>query len=120
MFESIADRRILAARAEGLFDHLPGAGKPIPDLHRRRPDGWWATGLVKRERSKIRAEDLDKALRVAMPALWRLNAEPEMVARLDELNEMIIEHNRLSTLEPRPLLETKACVRQWRRFRSDP
>jgi hypothetical protein len=62
IIDSIADRRIRAGRAAGLFDDLPLAGKPIPDLDRERPPGWWATRLVEQERSKLRAEGLD---------LWR-------------------------------------------------
>jgi hypothetical protein len=69
VFESIADRRIRAAREAGLFDNLPGAGKPIPDLGRERPAGWWADRLVRRERSMQKAEDLERTIRTSMPAI---------------------------------------------------
>lgn len=52
--ETIADRRILEARAAGMFDNLPGKGKPIPDLGTERPPGWWAARLVKTEQDKLR------------------------------------------------------------------
>jgi hypothetical protein len=55
--ETIADRRIAAARVAGLFDDLPGKGKPIPDLHLERAPGWWAARWVKTEREKMRSED---------------------------------------------------------------
>ncbi len=56
IFESIAERRIRAAREEGLFDNLAGAGKPIPDLDQERPPGWWAERWVEQERALVKAE----------------------------------------------------------------
>ncbi len=55
-FETIAERRIEAGRKAGLFDNLAGAGKPIPDLGRERPPGWWALRVAAEEREALRAE----------------------------------------------------------------
>jgi hypothetical protein len=115
--ESIADRRIRAAREAGLFDNLPGAGKPLPDLDRERPPGWWAVRLVKRERSIARAEVLDRELRAAMPQLWRLDAVEELRARIDELNDRIDAYNRATTWERRSRLDADSFVARWRRLR---
>ena len=60
-FETIADRRIREGREAGLFDGLAGAGKPLPDLDRQRPPGWWAARLVARERRLLEAGDLELA-----------------------------------------------------------
>ena len=64
-FEEIADRRIRAGYEAGLFDGLEGAGKPIRDLDRIRPPGWWAARLAGRERSqtpkwRMRALEFDQ------------------------------------------------------------
>lgn len=117
VIETIADRRILQARADGLFDNLPGAGKPLPDLHRERPAGWWAARVVQAERSKVRADALKEELRAAMAALWRMDAEPDVRTRVGELNEQIEEHNRLTTLDEWPPLDPGQVVERWRALR---
>ena len=101
-----------------MFDDLPGAGKPIPDLDRERPPGWWAARLVKRERSMLRAEDLDREVRAAKPALWRAGSEDQLLALVDGLNERIDEYNRTTTWQRRDRLDRRATVDQWRRFRT--
>lgn len=117
VFESIADRRIQAAREAGLFDNLPGAGKPIPDLDRERPPGWWAARLVRRERSILKAEELDKEVEASMPGLWRLESEVAVRARIRELNEGIDGYNRLTTWQPLTRLGEDRVVEQWRWLR---
>lgn len=47
---SLADRRIREAMEKGLFDDLPGAGKPILDLEGGYDPEWWTKQWVKRER----------------------------------------------------------------------
>ena len=116
VFESIADRRIRDARAAGLFDDLPGAGKPIPDLDRIRPPGWWATQLVKRERSIIKAEELEEELRSAMPGLWRSRSAAAVRAKVDELNLCIDNYNQITTWDRRTRLDTVDMVRRWERL----
>lgn len=119
IFESIADRRIMAARRAGLFDNLAGHGKPIPDLGTERPPGWWAARLVKRERSMAAAEELDRQLRLARPGLWRLDTEDEVRAKVDQLNRSIDDYNAVTTWERRTLLDPEATVEQWRAVRAD-
>lgn len=119
IFQSISDRRIEAARDAGLFDDLPGAGQPIPDLDRRRPDGWWADNLVRRERSIQRREELDELLASAMAPLWRLGSELELRERVAELNGRIDDHNRRTSLEHRPRLSVDELVARWNRLRQD-
>jgi hypothetical protein len=112
--ESIADRRIRAAREAGMFDNLPGAGKPIPDLGRERPPGWWGARLVKRERSIMKAEQLDRQVRSAMPQLWRLPSEAEVRAKIRELNQAIDAYNEVTTWERRDRLSPDELVGSWR------
>ncbi len=117
IFESIADRKIRAAREAGLFDGLPGSGKPIPDLHEERPPGWWATRLVRRERSILKVEELDRDVRAAMPRLWRLDSESNVRVQVRGLNEQIEDYNRVTTWEQRQPLDEEDIVEQWKQQR---
>lgn len=116
-YETIADRRIKAAREAGLFDDLPGAGLPIPDLGRQRPPGWWATRLAREERSALAAEELEREIKAAMPALWRLGTEADVRARIAELNETIGAYNRIATTDRRPHLDESRLVLRWHQLR---
>ena len=115
-FETIADRRIREGRAAGAFDDLPGAGKPIPDLGRERPAGWWAARVVRRDRSMARADQLDRNVRTAMPELWRLRNERDVEDRIDELNAEIDDYNRVTTWERRARLDRAVLVAKWRSY----
>jgi len=117
IFESIADRRIAAARKAGLFDNLPGAGKPIADIDRQRPEGWWATRLVKRERNIIKAENLDRQVKAAMPKLWRLGSEADVREQVDQLNKGIDAYNQVTTWKPYSRLDASSVVTRWLRVR---
>ncbi len=114
LFESIADRQIRKARDEGLFDGLEGTGKPIRDLDRRRKPGWFADRLVKDERSRAKAADLEQRIRAAMPSLWREPNEQRVRARVEELNQEIADYNRVTSLEPRAALQSDDVVAEWR------
>lgn len=118
VFETIADRRIREARAEGLFDDLPGKGKPIEDLGVERPSGWWASRVVKTERDKTRREELIEGLRRTTPSLWRLKTETELVDEVLRLNEQIAEYNRRTSYVPIPVFELPVMRRRWRETRS--
>lgn len=48
-FESWIDRQIREAQERGEFDDLPGAGKPLPDLGKRRDELWWVREKLARE-----------------------------------------------------------------------
>lgn len=117
IFESIADRRIEAARKAGLFDNLAGAGKPIADLGRERPAGWWAARLAKRERSMMAADELDQDVRAAMPGIWRLGDEDDVRDEVTALNARIDQYNQVTTFERRDRLDVENVVRQWRQLR---
>lgn len=117
LFESIADRRIREARRAGLFDNLPGAGKPIADLGRERPAGWWANRVVREERDKAAFEDLDGLIKKAMPSLWRLKSEREVAERVAELNALIDGYNAKTTFQRRNRLDEHDVVGRWRELR---
>lgn len=95
-FWDIVDRQVDKGRRAGLFDDLPGHGKPIADLGRRREEGWWAANFVKTERARIREEELTKRLRQLRYSLRRASDETEVRTLVGEVNAEIQEHNRLS------------------------
>ena len=122
-FEEIADRRIRAGYEAGLFDGLEGAGRPIRDLDRIRPPGWWAARLASRERSKLRAEDLARDVAAAMPGLWREPDENAVRRRVEHLNARIDDYNAGTAWERHDRLDSVAIVERWRRlgrYRSGP
>ena len=50
--ETIAERKIREAMAEGAFENLSGAGKPIDDIEEYREPGWWAARAIEEERRR--------------------------------------------------------------------
>lgn len=94
-FWDIVDRQVDKGRRQGLFDNLSGHGKPITDLGQRRKDGWWADNFVKTERARIREEALKKRVRQLRYSLRRARNEAEVRSLVGEVNDEIIEHNRL-------------------------
>lgn len=116
LFETIADRRIREARADGLFDDLPGRGKPIADLHLERKPGWWAARTVKNERDKLAHEELLAELAAAKPSLWRLDHLDEVQAMVDDLNRKISAYNRTTTFVPVAELDQAEVASRWRRI----
>ena len=47
--DRIVERQILAAQEKGLFDDLPGAGRPLRDLGGPRDENWWLRQYMMRE-----------------------------------------------------------------------
>jgi hypothetical protein len=54
--DRIVERRVSEAREEGRFANLALKGRPIPDIDRRREEGWWANQAVARARAEYREE----------------------------------------------------------------
>lgn len=50
--ETIAERKIREAMAEGAFENLPGTGEPIEDIEEYREPGWWAARAIEEERRR--------------------------------------------------------------------
>lgn len=91
-FESWIDKQIREAQEEGAFDDLPGAGKPLPGLHRPRDENWWI-------RQKLQREGHDAELLLPEPLRLRREIErlPETVRPLPTerlVRETVAELNR--------------------------
>ena len=93
--DAIVERKVAAGRAAGLFDNLPGVGKPLPDIDQQRRPGWWGERVEKRERHQMRRDELAASVRRAIPALQRTRNE----AGLASINAQIAEYNRVTTVK---------------------
>ena len=49
-WESLIERQIREARAEGRFDQIEGAGRPLADAEAPYDPNWWTKRLIERER----------------------------------------------------------------------
>lgn len=87
------ERQIRAAIERGDFDHLPGAGKPIPDLAREYEPGWWAKRFLERVKVEDAARDLRALIRSEMPKLRVMEDREAAMQRIAEINEMVDEVN---------------------------
>src|SRR5262245_50642437 len=74
-WESLIERQIREARAEGRFDRLEGTGRPIADVEAPYDANWWTKRLMKRER----VSDLPPALAIRV----RVEQELERLFALD-------------------------------------
>jgi hypothetical protein len=101
------EERLAQAAANGEMDPPERLkGKPIPDLDRPRPEGWWADQLVARERSHDRRADAVREAAAARAGFWRcadLEAVRTSVAAaneaIDRANVNLIESDRLDRFD---------------------
>jgi hypothetical protein len=127
-FESWIDVAIREAQAEGQFDDLPGAGKPIPDLHTPETDLDYLAKVAKRENLEVTAF-LPPALALAREVELlseRLGAEvSESRVRelVQDLNARITAAVRAPQQGPplrTPPVAVEEVVGQWRASRPMP
>jgi hypothetical protein len=123
-FESWVEKQIREAQDRGEFDNLPGAGKPIPDLH-TDDETWW----LKR---KLRAEGVspEAALPTPLRLLKEIDRLPELVRTLnseaavrtlaEDLNRRILDWLLVPT-GPQVLItpvDIEAVITHWRTTRT--
>ncbi|TNC27729.1 DnaJ family domain-containing protein [Amycolatopsis alkalitolerans] len=126
-FESWVDKQIREAQERGEFDNLPGAGKPLPGLHKPYDELWWV-------RQKMATEGLSAD--AMLPESIRLRKEigelPDKVRALpaerlvreavSELNRRIAEWLRAPSGPHVPVAPVDAdeVVARWRESRRRP
>ncbi len=118
-WESWIDRQIREAQERGEFDNLPGAGKPISDLHRPYDELWWVRKKLKEENLSYLPPALQvrKELEDAREEIARARSEREVRAIVAAINERIRETNRTALQGPASSvmpLDEEQTVRQWR------
>ncbi|MFA9430885.1 DUF1992 domain-containing protein [Egicoccus sp. AB-alg2] len=121
-WESWIERQIREAQERGEFEGLPGAGRPIADLHAPRDENWWIKKKLERERIAA----LPPALAIrherdeAMQRVTEARSEAQVRTIVEALNARIRRVNATVTSGPSTsigVLDVDAVVAAWRRGR---
>lgn len=120
-FESWIEAQISSAAAEGAFDNLPGAGKPLgQDFD---PD-WWLKQLMQREQVSTALPpslELVRKVRTELAAIQTLGDETAVRRRIAALNAEIAKLNA-TVVEGPPtrvaVLDIDQVVARWQQARS--
>ncbi|GAA2645968.1 DUF1992 domain-containing protein [Streptomyces vastus] len=123
-FESWVDKQIREAEARGEFDHLPGAGKPLPGGNDTSYDElWWIKQKMAREGLSVLPPTLALRKEAEDAVARALDAPSERVVReiITSINVKIREV--MFKPPPGPPLglkpyDVEAVVRDWRERRS--
>lgn len=107
----------------GSSTNLPGAGKPLPDLHRPYDELWWVRKKLKEENLSYLppALQLRKEVEEAREQITRARSEREVRKIVAGINERIREANRTSLQGPASTvmpLDEEQTVRTWRERRA--
>ena len=117
-WETWIDAQIRVAREQGVFDNLPGAGKPLPNLCQEYDPDWWVKQLMQREQISILPPS---QVETELAAIETLHDEANVRRRLAALNVEIAKVNA-SALEGPPTrlgtLDVDKLVAKWWRTRS--
>ncbi|HEV3300163.1 MAG TPA: DUF1992 domain-containing protein [Planctomycetaceae bacterium] len=123
-FESLAERKIREAQAEGHFDALPGFGNPIPDLDGPDDENWWIKNKLRQEGLVILPPILEarRDSEKTLEAVRSMNSERQVRLAIKALNERI----RAAHFSPaggpadgvRPV-DLEAVVQSWRAAKPD-
>lgn len=95
---SLAEQRLQAAIDAGLFQHLPGLGKPLPDLDPNDAN-WWIKQKCRDEGLEVLppALELKRKVEQALGSVeqeWKTHRDWERTQRnLEAVNRMIRETN---------------------------
>lgn len=114
------EQRLAEAVANGDLDPPERLkGKPIPDLDRPRPDGWWADQFAARERSHDRRIVAQQQAAAARTRFWRCHDVTTLRASVVSANEAI-GHANSNLIEPDRLtpFDVDDIVDRWRALRS--
>lgn len=119
------EEQIRKAQQEGLFDDLPGKGKPLENLTEVYDPGWWATKLVEREELSLLppALELKRKVERELERVRTLKRERDVRRVLTELNAEIARTNASVTTGPSTTiakLDVDTIVDRWRELTSKP
>ena len=119
-----AEYLIRDAMAQGKFDHLKYAGKPIPGLGDKYDPDWWVKGLIQRENLTgmgpeailLRTEDAGLDARID-----ELLSEKQVRELLEDFNARVVDARRQLQGGPPVVTKTRdveAELRRWRERRA--
>jgi hypothetical protein len=124
-FQTWVERQIREAMERGEFDHLPGAGKPIPDLDKPHDELWWVKQKLRREHLSYLPPTLAlrKEAEDALAAALQARSERQVRRILTAINRKIAEGNRTAASGP-PLnltpYDVDRVVGDWRQRQQPP
>ena len=123
-WESWVERQIRSAEADGLFEDLPGRGKPLSGIDDPHDDLWWLRAKLRRERVVVPLppqlqvrKDVDD-FRSALP---HIDDEDTVRQLALNLNHRIREVNRTTVSGPPTTvapLDLDALLETWRAGRA--
>ena len=122
-WETWIEAQIRVAMAEGAFDNLPGAGKPIRGFGQEYDPLWWEKQLVQREQISVLPPALEvlRKVETELAAIEKLDDEAAVRRRVAALNAEIAKINA-TVVEGPPTrlspLNIDRVVARWRRTRS--
>ncbi len=119
------DQQVRVAMANGEFDDLPGAGKPIEGLGGTHDPDWWLKKLVEREQISVlpaslqlRKDDAELDDRLA-----GLSVERDVRREVEDFNARVIRARYTPADGTPPLItmprDTEATLAAWRARRED-
>lgn len=121
-FRSWIDQQIADAEKRGVFDNLPGAGKPLPRRHGGGDYGQaWLRDYARRE--GVAAEELlptplrlRREIERLKEAVPRMRSEDEVRETVSDLNRRILEWRKIPMGPPIfvPLVKKEEMVSRWR------
>jgi hypothetical protein len=87
----LAEERIRDAQAAGLFDNLPGFGKPIAGIDEPYDEHWWIKDKLRREQLSLLPPALAIRLDVerTQQAMQRMTIEQDVRQAIESLNQRI-------------------------------
>jgi len=122
-FESWIEQQIQQAQKDGLFEDLPGAGRPLR-LDDAEDPLWWAKGLLRREQLDFLppALEIRRTVERTLALLPSLRDERTVRETLAKLDAEIRRVNATAHSGPpttQPPLDVEELVAAWRRQREE-
>lgn len=116
--ERSVEERLAQAVRDGELDPGPLKGKPLADLDRRRQQGWWAEGFVKRELSHDRRVAAEADVARARIGFWQADSVEELGELVAAANQAIDRANvNLVDADLLERFDVADIVDRWRRLR---
>jgi hypothetical protein len=124
-FPDWVEHQIRTAQADGAFDNLPGAGKPIPGIDEPQHELSWVANYLRREDADVAgllppALALAKEVEALPERLVRERSESCVRGIVEDLNERIRAAQRAPQVGPPMRVTTVSlddAVAQWRAAR---
>lgn len=120
-WEAFAERLILQAQADGMFDNLPGFGRPIPGIDDPPDENWWLKQKLRDEQLNALPPVLQARLDRAkfLEAIGSMAAEADVRRRIETLNRQIREAHFAGDgpTDGVQSLDIEATVALWRALR---